>query len=98
MNVPGFNAESSLGPARGVYQGKAVFGGSGMGAVFLQQFGASSVLGRFGDTRRCCGFSTLFHRFVCINFLVHPIEQCECGQDFFGHPIISCRSPVFSLD
>src|SRR4051812_14143733 len=29
MNIPGFNAESSLGPSRGMYRGKAVFGGLG---------------------------------------------------------------------
>jgi hypothetical protein len=98
MNTPGFDAESSLGPTMGIYRRKAVFGGLGMGEVSLQQFGASSFLGRFGVTMRCCGYSTWLHRFVCTTRIVSPLEQCECQRDFFGHPIIICRPPVFSPD
>jgi len=98
MNMPGFDAESSLGPTTGIYRGKAVFGRLGAGEVSLQQFGASSFLGRFGVTKRCCGYSTLLHRFVCATRIVSPLEQCECQRDFFGHPVIICRPPVFSLD
>jgi hypothetical protein len=39
MNMPGFGAESCLGPTMGTYRGKAVYGGSpseGSGGVMLQ--------------------------------------------------------------
>jgi hypothetical protein len=105
MNLPGFAAESSLGPVTGIYRGKAVFGGSGRGEVSLQQFGASSVPGHLSPVRgfldvtiRCCGYSTRLHQFVCTTHTVSPFEQCECQQDFFGHPVVICRPPVFSPD
>jgi hypothetical protein len=96
MNMPGFDAESSLGPTMGVYRGKAGFGGVGMGDVSMQQLGTASFLGGFGITRTCCGYSTLLHRFVCTTRIVSPLEQCECRRDFFGHPVILCRPPVLS--
>jgi hypothetical protein len=98
MNMPGFDAESSLGLTMGIYRGEAGFGGSGMGEVSMQQFDTSSFLGRFGVTMRCCGYSTWLHRFVCTTRIVSPLEQCECQQDFFGHPVIICRPPVLSPD
>ena len=39
MNTPGFDAELSLGPAMGIYQGKAAFGGfssEGRGKIMPQ--------------------------------------------------------------
>jgi len=39
MNIPGFNAEASLGPIMGIYRGKAVFGrfpSEGSGGVMPQ--------------------------------------------------------------
>jgi hypothetical protein len=98
MNIPAFGAESSLGPTIGIYRGKAIFRRFGMGDVSLQQFGGSSFLGRFGETMKCCGYSRRLHRFVCTTHIVSRLEQCECQQDFFGHPIIVCRPPVFSRD
>lgn len=98
MNIPGFNADLSLGPTMGIYRGNAAFGGSGRGEVSMQQFGASSFLGRFGVTKRCCGYSTWLHRFVCTTRIVSPLEQCECQRDFFGHPVIICHPPVLSPD
>lgn len=97
MNMPGFNAESSLDPTMGIYghiSGKVGFGGSCMSEVSMQQFDTSSFLGRFGVTMRCCGYSTLLHRFVCTTRIVSPFEQCECDQNFIGHPVIICRPPV----
>jgi hypothetical protein len=47
MNIPGFDAESSLGPTMGIYRGKAVFGR--LGAVEIspaQEFLASSARNR----------------------------------------------------
>jgi hypothetical protein len=45
MNIPGFNAESSLGPTMGIYRGKAGFGRSGTGEVLpMQNILASSIL------------------------------------------------------
>jgi hypothetical protein len=96
MTMPGFNADSSLGPTLGTYRRKTVFGRLGTGEVSLQQFGASSFLERFGVTMRCCGYSTWLHRFVCTTRIVSPLEQCECRRDFLGHPVIICRPPVLS--
>lgn len=98
MNVPGFNAESSLGSSMGVYQKKAAFGGSGTSEVSMQQFGTSPLLDRFGVQMRCCGYSTLLHRFVCTTRMVSPLEHCSCQNDFFGHPLITCRPPILSRD
>jgi len=43
MNMPGFDAESSLGPTMGIYRGRAVFGSLGSGGVMPQfRFPASS--------------------------------------------------------
>jgi hypothetical protein len=36
MNMPGFDAESSLGPTMGMYRGKAVFGSLGSKEVMPQ--------------------------------------------------------------
>lgn len=45
MNMPGFDAESSLGPTMGIYRGRAVFGRVGTGEVMLMQhIPASSIL------------------------------------------------------
>jgi hypothetical protein len=93
MNMPGFDAEASLGPTRGIYRGSADFGGLGTGEVSMQQFGASSFAGRFGVTIRCCRYSTFLHRYVCIERTVSPFEQCECTGGGFG-PIIICHPPI----
>lgn len=97
MNMPGFGAEASLGPAAGTYRGRTIRGGSGTGDVSMQFFGASSFASRFGFTIKCCGYSTLLRRFVCTSRSVSPLENCECQQDIFGHPLIFCRPPVASL-
>jgi hypothetical protein len=47
MNMPGFDAESSLGSTKGIYRSHAVFGGSGTGEILpMQEFVASSTLSR----------------------------------------------------
>ncbi len=62
MNMPGFDAESSLGPTKGIYRGKAahfrISGGfvARLGAIRPQQlFGFGSIFGRdcFGSTEQC---------------------------------------------
>lgn len=98
MNLPQLNAEASLAPTTGRYRGKALLGRLGTGEVTLQQFGASSLLGHHGVAMRCCGYSALLHRYVCITRTVPPAEQCACRQDYFGHPVIICRPPVLSTD
>lgn len=95
MNMPGFDAESSLGPTMGLYRGKAFFGRLGTSEISMQQFGLPPV-GRFGVTIRCCGYSTWLHRLVCTTRVVSPLEQCGCERDFFGHPVIICRPPVLA--
>jgi hypothetical protein len=45
MNMPGIDAESPLGPTRGLYRGKAVSGGSGGSEVLpMQEFLGSPTL------------------------------------------------------
>lgn len=95
MNMPGFNAESALGPTMSIYQGMVGGSGASKDEVSMQQLGASSIPGRFGATMRCCGYSTLLRRFVCTTQTVSPFEQCECLRTPFG-PIILCQPPVFS--
>ncbi len=92
MNIPGFNATSSLGPTIGLFRGKAGFGGSGMGVLSMQQFRSSLFDGRFGTPLRCCSADSHF----CITRNVFPFERCKCGQDFDGAPIFICRPPVLS--
>jgi hypothetical protein len=47
MNMPGFDAESSLGSTKGIYRSHVVFGGSGTGEILpMQEFVASSTLSR----------------------------------------------------
>lgn len=90
MNMPGFGAESSLGPMMGIYRGKAVSGRLGTGEVLpTQEFLASSTLSRnldlpfLGSTVyvECCGRvrSPLGGTHpVCRNFPVLPFQNCEC--------------------
>ncbi len=67
MNMPGFDAESSLGPSMGIYRGKAVFGrfpSEGSGGVMPQlRFapeGAACYWGCRGN-----GVDDLMCRFFC---------------------------------
>jgi hypothetical protein len=92
MNMPGFDAEASLGPTRGIYRGSVDFGGLGTGEVSMQQFGAPSFAERFSETIRCCRYSPLLHRVVCVERTVSPAARCECREG----PIIICHRPVFS--
>jgi hypothetical protein len=93
MNMPGFDAESSLGPTMGIYRGKVVFGGSGTGKVLpMQGFLASSILSQnlnfgfvgsrlFRRTITCCrvGISP-----PCRTYEVPSFENCKC---VFGAPV-----------
>lgn len=62
MNMPGFNAESSLDPTMGIYRGRAIFGRSGTGDVLPmleKQCGNCETVGRLGSIRgiglrSCC--------------------------------------------
>jgi len=52
MNMPGFDAESSLGPTMGIYRRKAVFGRLGTVEVLpMQEFLASATLGQHLNSR-----------------------------------------------
>jgi hypothetical protein len=67
MNMPGFNAEASLGPTMGIYLGKAVFGrfpseSSGVTPQFRFQFQSDPDLGAYWRCR-ANGGSDLICRF-----------------------------------
>ena len=111
MNMPGFNAESSLSPTIGVYQKKAVFGRSGKVEVLpMQGFLSSSTLSQnlvspdaLFPIIRCCQYSQSLRRFVCVSRVQRPLERCECKPTPSGFPpnlptvpSIVCRDPVVS--
>ena len=94
MNMPGFDADLSLGPTIGIYGGNVVSSKLDVGGVSMQQFRGSFFGGRFGTPLMCCSADSHF----CITRNVFPFERCKCGQDFDGAPIFICRPPVFSPD
>lgn len=79
MNMPGFDAELSLGGTRGAYRGKAVFDRSITGEVLpMQQF--------LRRTIKCC----LAGRHPpCITYQVPFGQNCKCR---FGGPV--CTPPI----
>lgn len=97
MNMPGFDAESSLGPTIGRYRGKAVSGGLDAGGVLpMQEFLALSTLSRnlglcWGTWRGCYheGIPHGRHGYVEWRCVSH-LEVCDClyGFGFFCHPKI----------
>jgi len=102
MNMPGFNAEASLGSSIGRYRATAGFGASRGADVLPMQ---TSPLGLtagpgFGidlfPPFRCCRYAPMLHRVVCVSRHVSPLEQCECQSGLFG-PVIICRPPVVTL-
>lgn len=88
MRMPGFHAESSLGPAMGVYRGNAAFANSGAGGVLpVQDFMASSTTGLQPNAGlvgfpwpklRCCKYSRFAKTVVCVERAHSPLEQCQC--------------------
>ncbi len=94
MNMPGFNAESSLGANERVYRGIAGFGGNA-GAIGV----APAQLGPtiFQQTTRCCQWSPMFRRFVCTSRRHPPWVQCRCIRTLTA-PVIICEDPVISSD
>jgi hypothetical protein len=99
MNMPGFDAELSLGPTMDIYRGKAVSGGLGMGEVLpMQESLASSTLSSnldlsflgsrvFGRTMTCC---LVGRHPACVTYVVPIFEDCKC---WFGSPV--CTPRVF---
>ena len=98
MNLPGFDAESSLGPANGVYRGRA--GGRGQAAAALspaQGFMGSSAFNLIGSPfpiQRCCAYVPKFHSVVCVSHQTRPLEFCECRRPPGEIPFFVCRGPV----
>jgi hypothetical protein len=88
MRMPGFDAESSLGPAMGVYRGHAAFGNSGDGGVLpVQDVMASSsispqlnagLVGFPWPKFRCCKYSRFAKAVVCAESVQLPNAQCQC--------------------
>jgi hypothetical protein len=88
MNMPGFDAESSLGRTMSAYRGKAVFGGTGAGGVLPMQGTLSSSIfsqnlnlgfrGSVWPVIRCCKYSRFAGAVVCAQRVHSPLERCEC--------------------
>ncbi len=103
MNMPGYNAEASLGPTLGIYRGNAVFGRLGTGDVLpMQEFLASSPFSQnlnFGHSgsilwvTRCCRYAPILGKWICASRAHSPLEQCRCLSGAFG-PVIVCSPPV----
>ena len=59
MNMPGFTAEASLGPAKGKYQGNAIFDSSGAVRVLpMQESTAASIVTQWGRRVWCCSYDS----------------------------------------
>lgn len=101
MNIPGFDAESSLVPSIGSYRATAGFGASGaVDGLSIQSAAMASAFGlRLGNVTlrpiRCCRWVPAYHRFVCTERLVSPFDQCTCNDGVFG-PVITCLPPILS--
>jgi hypothetical protein len=93
MNMPGFNAESSLGTNEGVYRGMAGFGGN-TGAIRVAPAQLGPLSGLF-ETTRCCQWSPMFRRFVCSSRRHPPWVHCRCIRTLTA-PVIICDDPVIS--
>ena len=89
MNMPGFTAESSLGPALDHYGGATMSGTSG-GGVMPTQF----IIRPF-EVFRCCQF--IGGRFRCVSRQRLPWESCRCIRTLTG-PFITCESLIFQAD
>jgi hypothetical protein len=91
MNMPGFDAELSLGPAISICRGKAAFDRSVTPEVLPQDYQASTTLSqnldlpflsaKFGRTITCC---LVGRHPPCITYVVPFFENCECQ---FGAPV-----------
>ena len=98
MSIPGFRAESALGPTIGKYQSEAIFSRSTTAELSMQQFSAPFPgRGGFGQTMRCCGYDPLLQRFVCVTRDVSPLDNCRCIRSVVG-PAIICSGPVVASE
>jgi len=88
MSIPGFHAESSLGPTLGTYRGSAGFVRSGAGGILPMQgssttmiLGVAALSGSLGSlwpVIRCCKYSKSAGAVVCTERRHSPLEQCHC--------------------
>jgi hypothetical protein len=91
MKLPGFTAESSLGPALGHYGGATMSGSSGAGVLPMQFTNFESIFGVI----RCCQF--INGRFRCVTRPRRPWENCRCVRTV-GGPFIICEPLVAQAD
>lgn len=91
MNLPGFTAESSLGPAMSHYGGMTLSVTSGGGVLPMQFSHLDSIFG----TLRCCQF--INGRFRCVSKVNLPWENCRCVRTSFG-PVILCEPLIAQAD
>jgi hypothetical protein len=107
MSIPGFTAESSLGPTLGKYRGNSAFGGLGAVNVTLsQQFRASPIVGQSLEWRFpiwwnlrpaiCCGYPSNGRHIECVFQWVPLSYTCLCIQDnvYGGGPHLFCQPAV----
>ena len=91
MTLPGFTAEAATTPASQPYG----FVGADGGAGGLVPAALSSRFPPF-PTIRCCGYSQLLRRFVCVTRRQAPWETCQCQRTPLGDPYIACTDNVFT--
>ena len=87
MNLPGFTAEASLGPAMDHYGGATIPGRSGGGVLPVQLSRLGSLFGQI----RCCQF--INGKFRCVSEVRRPWESCRCVRTI-GGPVIICQDMV----
>jgi hypothetical protein len=88
MTFPGFTAEAATTPASQSYGYVSAGGGAG-GLV-------PAAVGFPFPLIRCCGYSQLLHRFVCVTRRQRPWESCQCQRTPLGDPFISCHDIVLT--
>jgi hypothetical protein len=94
MNMPQFNAETSLGPSMNTYWGRAPYGTSASMQVTPSQIWRGLDI---FPLMRCCGYVPSLGRFVCTSQRTFTLQNCECRRTPDGYPWILCHDPLLTL-
>jgi hypothetical protein len=92
MNMPRFNAETSLGPSMNAYRGRAPYRTLDSMQVTPSQIWRGLDI---FPLMRCCGYVPSLGR-VCISQRTFPLQNCECKRTSEGYPWILCHDPVLT--